>query len=94
MVVAHFGVHFGQNRIVLVVLAVSALVFARIGANWLELVRVWKRKKKKKTTWHERMVSSVAHHTPHWCASGVGAAALEPHLCFLGLQRACVWNFL
>ena len=70
MVVAHFGVHFGRNRIVLVVLAVSALVFARIGANWLELVRVWKRKKKKKN--NMARTHGQQRRTPHAALVRIG----------------------
>ena len=53
---------------------------ARIGTNW----RKSENPKKKKPTQHGHTVSSIAHHTPRRCTSGVGAVALELHPCFLG----------
>ena len=55
--------------------------------NWPELALIGanlKTQKKKKPTQHGHTVSSIAHHTPRRCTSGVGAVALELHLCFLG----------
>ena len=53
---------------------------ARFGVNRRESL-------KKKKRQHGHAISDVVHHKPCWCVSsagaGVGAAALEPHLCFL-----------
>ena len=53
---------------------------AQIGTNWCKS----ENPKKKKPTQHRHTVSSIVHHTPRRCTSGVGAVALELHPCFLG----------